>query len=228
MFTKQEKITQIKDFFKKTKLDPEVTKATIGESIDHINPALLKKAAHKLIQINRGDVEPDDRDNLMYAKFLGAENFFPEHVALDAGKIQAKAKSKMDHKKNLSWLDSGFFTPQLRSVVIGNSLAQAVDGGNPTEILHVSHKVTKMGEGSIGDESAIPQESRRIHDSHFGFIDILSLSEDNKIGVVNYFTTGTQKGDDNKLYRLVKDKDGKLCWKDHETLLKSKVEIPNF
>ena len=133
---------------------------------------------------------------------------------------------KMDAKKNLSWMEPGFFSPQLRSILVSNSLTQSVEGINPLENLSLAHKVTKMGEGSLGSEDSIPDESRNINDSSFGFMDALQVPENLQIGVTQYFTHNTRKGNDGKLYKLVADKNGKKVWMDHETLLNSSVRIP--
>lgn len=226
--TKQEKIQQIKEFFDKTKIDPTVTKLTLNKEYSHITPELMKDASSKLIKIHKNEIESDDRDNLLFSKFHGLEDHMAQHISKDAGKVQLKARMKMEQKKNLSWLDAGFFSGQLRSVLVSNSLTQNAEQINPVDLLSISHKITKMGEGGISDESAIPQESHQVGDSSFGFFDPFQQSEDIKIGVTNFATQGTRKGFDNKLYKLVKDKDNKLTWQNHEVLLMSNVEIPEY
>jgi len=45
--------------------------------------------------------------------------------------------------------------------------------------------------------------------------------------VVNFFVKNTKKGEDGKLYRLVKTPEGgKEIWIDHQTFLNSVIEIP--
>jgi hypothetical protein len=84
-----------------------------------------------------------------------------------------------------------------------------------------------MGEGGIGSTDAIPQESRQVSESSFGFVDPAHSVESSKIGVSQYIATNTLKGRDNKLYKLVmNNKTGKKEWVDHETLLNSRVQIP--
>jgi DNA-directed RNA polymerase beta subunit len=226
--TKAEKIGKIKEFFAKTKIDPNVTKLTLGKEYSHINSELMKDISKKLIQINKGEVEGDDRDNLLYSKFLGLEDHIVEHIQKDAGKIQVKAKQKIEQKKNLSAIDAGFFSPQIKSIMVSNSLTQNLAEANPMVFLDLSHKVTKMGEGGIGSSEAVPVDSRNIHDSQFGFIDPLRLSEDLNIGVTGTITHGTRKGYDGKLYKLVLNNKQVPTWVDHETLLKSNVEVPEY
>lgn len=149
MLSKSEKVSKIKQWLNQTELDPTVNKTTLGIDASQISPQVLLSSSAKLIKINKNEAEPDDRDNLKFSKFMGIEDFVEEHIQRDAGKIQQKAAYKMQMRKNLSWLTPGFFSPQIRSVIVGNSLANNVDGINPLEHWDNSHKTTKMGPGGI-------------------------------------------------------------------------------
>lgn len=227
MLSKPEKVSKIKQWLNQTQLDRAIVKQNIGVDSDKINPAVLLAASEKLIRINKKTDEPDDRDHLKFSKFMGLEDFMEEHVARDAGRIQHKAAFKMQTKKNLSWLTPGFFSPQIRSVIIGNSLAQNVDGINPLEHWDNSHRVTKMGPGGIPSTDAIPPESRNVAPSSFGFFDPVHVMETEKIGVTNFMNHNVGKGKDGKLYRIMKTKDG-LKWMDHEDILNHQVKIPEY
>lgn len=226
MITKNEKIQKIKDWLSRTVLDGQVVNQTLGVHENHVSPQVLLSASAKLVKINQGNAVPDDRDSLKFSKFLGIEDYVKEHIDKDAGKLQRKAKQKIDQKKDLSWLHAGYFSPQIRSVIIGNSLAQNVEGINPMEHYDVSHRVTKLGPGGIPSLDAVPDESRNVNPSSFGFFDPFHVSESANVGVTNYLVHNLRKGDDGKLYRLMKNKDGHLVWVDHETLLNSKLHIP--
>jgi len=154
MKTRQEKIAEIKLYLTNMKLDATVMSKTMKINASYLTPKILLDASAKLIKVYSREEDADDRDNLMFAKFLGAEDYVKEHIEHDAGKIQAKAKMKLRQKRNLSWLHSGFFTSQVKSVFVGNSLAQNIEGVNPMEQYMLAHKVSKMGEGGIGCHSA--------------------------------------------------------------------------
>ena len=225
--TKTEKLSKLKQWLNSTKLDASIVKSNIGVDADHINAKVLLASSAKLIKINKGESAPDDRDNLKFSNFMGFEDMVAEHIARDAGKLQQKAAFKMQTKKNLSWLTPGFFSPQLRSVIVGNALAQNVDGINPLEFWDNSHRVTKLGPGGITSTSAIPDSSRNVAPSSFGFFDPVHIMESEKIGVTNFINHGVAKGEDNKLYRIMKTKDG-LKWLDHEDILSRQASIPEY
>lgn len=226
MLTKAEKVQQLKDWLSKNQLDAGVVGQTLGMHVANLSPAVMLAASSKLIKVNKGTAEPDDRDNLKFSHFMGMEDFMKEKIDKDAGRLQRKAKQKIEQKKDLSWFHSGFFSPQVKSVVVGNPLSQNIEGINPLEHYDVSHRVTKLGPGGVSSTDAIPAESRDVSSSSFGFFDPFHTTESTNIGVTNYITNGVAKGRDGKLYRIMKDASGKLSWVDHETILNSKVKIP--
>lgn len=227
--TPQEKAAAVKKYLGGIQLDGTVMSSTLGMNTTSVSPQVVLNASKKLLEIYSGKAEEDDRDNLKFSHFLGPEDFLKEHIDLDAGKIQLKAKNKLRQKRNLSWLHSGFFSPQLRSVYVGNSLAQNIEGVNPIEQFSLAHRVTKMGPGSITSVDAIPDSARNVHESQFGLQDPIATAESMTIGVVNFFADDLRKGDDGKVYKKVIDnKTGKEVWIDHQTYLNSKIDIPNY
>jgi len=229
MTTEEEKKSYVHKWLKNTRIDPVVVQKTIGVDTDHVNPKVLLEATKKLIKINKLEVEPDNRDNLEFMSFHGFEDFVKEHIEKDAGKFQAKARMKMQQKKDLSWLQPGYFSPQIKSILIGDGkVSQNIEGHNPIDNFDVSNKVTKLGEGGISSVDAVPDESRNVNSTYFGFFDPFRISETKTVGVDHRFAHNVVKGRDNKLYRLVLDKEKKPVWVDHETLLRSKVELPEY
>lgn len=226
--SRQEKIEALRQWMSKTVLDAKVNTDTLGHPFDHISPQALLTASTKLIKINRNEVEPDDRDNLKHSKFLAIEDYMHEQIEKDAGKWQKKAKMKLMQKRNLSWLHGGFFTPQLRAAIVGNTLTEATEGINPMAIYDTVNKVSKMGPGGIASDTAIPNESRQITESAYGFFDPVHVMESTRIGVVNHVAKDVLKGRDQKLYKLMlNNKNGQLEWVDHERMLNSTIGIPN-
>ena len=227
ILSKQEKINKLKEYFKNMKLDAAVMGRTTGTASSFVTPQIMLDSSKKLLQVFSRKVAPDDRDNVVFSKFLGPEDYMKEHIEHDAGKLQFKAKNKLRQKRNLSWLHAGFFTPQVKSVFVGNSLAQNIEGVNPMEQYMLAHKVTKMGEGGIGSSEAIPDSSREVNESQFGLLDPIQTVEATTIGVVNFFVHNLRKGADGKLYRqVIENATGKTVWIDHQEFLSSVIEIP--
>ena len=114
MLSPEEQKEQVNTWLGKAKLDPMVMGQTLNMNVDSVTPRVLLEASKKLIKINKLEVEPDNRDDLQYSNILGLEDFVKEHIEKDAGKIQMKAKGKIQQKKDLSWLHAGFFSPQIQ------------------------------------------------------------------------------------------------------------------
>jgi DNA-directed RNA polymerase beta subunit len=224
--SKQEKVAKIREYLNNIRLDASVMGKTIGTPTNRLTPLIMFQSTGKLLKIYSREIPQDDRDNLSFSKFLGAEDYVKEHIEYDAGKLQLKAKNKLRQKRNLSWLHSGFFTPQIKSVFVGNALSQNIEGVNPVEQYMLAHKVTKMGEGGIGSTVGIPDSSRGVNESQFGLMDPIQTVESEAIGVVNFFVKNTRKGEDGKLYRLVETPAGKKVWIDHQEFLNSVIEVP--
>jgi len=225
--SKQEKIVKLQEYLKNIKLDASVMSRTLGMSTTSVTPQVMTNASKKLLDVFARKVDADDRDNVIFSKFLSTEDYLKEHIEHDAGKIQFKAKSKLRQKRNLSWLHAGFFTPQVKSVFVGNSLSQNIEGVNPMEQYMLAHKVTKMGMGGIGSTEAIPDSSREVNESQFGLLDPIQTVEATTIGVVNFFAHNVRKGADGKIYRQVIDNaSGKPVWIDHQEFLSSTIDVP--
>jgi len=60
---------------------------------------------------------------------------------------------------------------------------------NPIEIADYRFRVTRMGQGGIPSEDAIPEETRNVHDTHLGFLDPVRTPESGRAGVDLYFAS---------------------------------------
>ncbi len=50
----------VKEFFENTKIDPNVTELTLGKRYEKVDHSVLLDAAHKLLRLTKGEVEPDN------------------------------------------------------------------------------------------------------------------------------------------------------------------------
>ena len=229
MLTKTEKLAKLKEWFSHTQLDADVVQSTLNIHASSASQQVMLATSAKLIKINKGESAPDDRDNIKYARYYDVADRIKEHVEHDTGKYQAKAKSKIKQKKNLSWLHAGYFTPQVKQAAVGSGpLAMLVDEGNPAHVFNMSMKVSKLGNGGIQNSESIPDSARKVHSSTFGFIDPCAISESLDIGTVLHFTNGVKKGKDGSLYREVLDPQGNAKLLSHVEYLNSKIGIPDY
>ena len=217
------------DFFRPIEVSPEVTKQTLGIESDHITPKLLMAAAAKVLAIARGEAQADDRDSLEYQRVYGSAEYLPEHIQKDGGKVARSILWKATNRGNLDFLSAGALEPHVDSVFNESKLAQYIDGANMFESLDANTKVTRIGEGGVGDQRMAPDEMRSIHNSFLGYIDPVRHPESLRIGLDSYMSKNTRKGSDGKLYtRMTDARTGKEDWVDSVTLARSNVATEEY
>ena len=194
----------------KMQLDPVVTRHTLGEPHDHVTPETLLAATRRIMNINQGKEDPDDRDHVAYQMIMGPEDLFRERVARDAGGTSRQLLYKATWKRNLKPIVStNARTKQLQSVLLDSGLGMPLEESNPLDIHDQLFRISRMGTGGIPSVDAIPDESKAVQPSYLGFIDPIRTSKSEKVGVDNRLAFKTVKGKDNRLYVPLRNKMGK-------------------
>lgn len=165
------------DFFRPIQVSPEVVRHTMGIDTDHITPELLMAASRKVLGISRGQQQSDDRDSLEYQRVYGSAEYLPEHIQKDGGRVARNILWKATNRGNLDFIGSGALEPQVDSVFNESKLAQYIDGANMFESLDANTKLTRIGEGGVGDQRMAPDEMRGINNSFLGYVDSLRFPE---------------------------------------------------
>jgi DNA-directed RNA polymerase subunit beta len=216
----------IADEFSRMELDPEVTKRTLGEPVTNLTPDVVLKITKKLIALNRKEADPDDRDSMAFQHVLGPEDLIGERFTKDRAMVR-QLLWKATAKKSLDHVPTGAFNKAITAALIGSGLGSALEEINPAEIYDHQTRVTRLGEGGIGSLDAVPQESRSVQPSHFGFVDYLRSPESAKVGVDMRFSAGAMKGSDGKIYTRVKNlKTGQLELKSPQDIADTPLVFP--
>lgn len=183
----EDKVGKIKEYYNNTELDKEITKSTLNKEFDRVTPEALLAASKSLLDTFKGEKEEDDRDSLEYQKIYAIEDHLSNRIELDRKKIQNKLKSKLDNKgespKIKEIYNSSLFTEPVKNFITTAELSTLPSQINPVEIFERNATITKMGEGGIGSERAIPFSSRSTHHSQVGFIDPYATPESEKAGI---------------------------------------------
>lgn len=218
----------IQEAFAGMKLDPEVNQHTLGQPFANINKDALLATTKKLLAVSRGEVEPDDRDHLAYQTFLGPEDLFKERLAKDRAGVRRQLLYKSTYKGHLQSLPSSPLQHQIDSALLESGLGRALEEVSPAEVLDKNTQTTRMGEGGIGDVSSVPLESRNVHSSQLGFIDLLRTPESAKAGIDVYLARNARKGSDGKLYAQFTDpKSGQPVWKTPQEVSDAVLTTPD-
>jgi len=137
----------------------------------------LLAASEKLLAVNRGLAETDDRDSLPNDRIYMVDQLMSERVKLDHGKVLRKMMGRVARAKNLNPMGPDTFGEYTTGYITSNPLVPALEEINPMHILEQQRRITKMGPGGIGDPNAITGDMQAVSASQFGFIDTIAGPE---------------------------------------------------
>lgn len=200
----------IKERLFATELDKETTKITLGKAYDKVDKGSLLTASKKILDVHRGEVEPDDRDSIIFKSFYGAEDHIREKLIKNAERLKSSIKFRLSKTRSINKsLSSQTFDPFVLGTITTSQLSNPPGQTNLLSIIGENSKITVMGEGGIGSTNQISDDSRQISNSEAGFIDPLHTPEGGQIGVsVHHTMRAIKLGND--LYSQFYDKSGKL------------------
>lgn len=156
---------------------PDFELADDGEEYMPVGIDGVLAASEKLLAINRGLAEPDERDSLQFQKVFRANNMISESVRMDAGKVGRTMMYQAAKRKNLKGMTPFAFDPYIERLLVGNPLTAPLEEINPMQLVESARRMTKMGPGGLGSSRAITEESQNVHPTHFGFISPLEGPE---------------------------------------------------
>jgi DNA-directed RNA polymerase subunit beta len=222
-----DKSQAIRDAFAKMELDPEVTKRTLGHPHSRITKEAALATTRKLLAVNRGEAETDDRDSLAYQHFLGPEDLFAERIGRDK-RVLHELLWKSSTKGNLEKIPTGAFTKHVHAALLDSGLGQPGEEANPIDIFDHQGRTTRLGYGGIPSAESVPDDARMVHPSQVNFVDLLRTAESGAVGIDTRVSHAAKKGSDGKLYSPFIDiKTGKQTYLSPQDIADRKVAFPN-
>lgn len=204
--TPQEKAAFITEALSGSKLDPGVVVRTLGiENVEGVTGNVMLRAAQKLLNINRGAEDPDERDNPRFSKFYGVEDMMRERIDKDAGRLTKSMLFRAKRDKSLARIGRNALAPYLDTFLSGSGLAMPGEEANPLSILTQQSRITRLGEGGISSPDLVTPEARNVQGDYLGYVDFISGPESFGIGIDVRAALGTMKGSDNRLYNKMMD-----------------------
>lgn len=169
-----------KYFDEETKISPETTKITLGNSHDRVTPELFLEASRKLLQVVRGETPSDERDSLVFKDLYSIDDLLKAHFEARKDMIAKNIKYRLDTKTAPREIISGdTFNKPLLEFFYKGELSSTPTQTNPVDIVTEWRKTTIMGVGGVRSEHAITDKMRDVHPSHMGFLDAVSTTEGN-------------------------------------------------
>lgn len=227
----QNKRKAIYDALMRTVLDPKVTARTLGKELTTVSPETLLAASKKILQVYQDDVDYDERDSLAFKHLKSIEDFVGERIGLDARQLNYKVGIKLNRAGDSPELEKIIppspFTKGILSFLSTSALAENPSQINPLEALDHAVRVTSLGEGGIGNERAVPLETRRLHPTHLGVLDPVRTPESAKAGIDLRLTINAMRDKEGNLYVPVDTRKGDLEYKTVYDLEKTPVAFPD-
>lgn len=199
-----------------------------GEEYMPVGVDGLLAASEKLLAINRGVVEPDERDSMKFQKIIRPHTMFKEGIKMDAGKISRQIMYQASKRRNLNGLGPNAFMPYIDRVLKGNPLTSPLEEINPMQLVENARRITKMGPGGIPSDDSITEEAQSVHPSQFAFICPISGPESARAGIDTRAAWGTKVGSNGRLYQVMFDRrDKKYKWMSPQDVADLVVKIPD-
>ena len=187
----------------------------------------LMAASEKVLAINRGLVDPDERDSLRFRKVYGPDKLLKERIDMDADKVMRNTVRRVSRTGNLSSIAPGHFNSYSEKLITGNPLSLALEEINPMHLTEQSRRVSQMGPGGLPSSTSITEDAQNLHPSEFMFLSAIEGPESERIGVDTRVAWGAKLGSDGNIYQRFKNKrTGKYEWLSAKDLENKIVALP--
>lgn len=207
----------------KVAASPDLDEGDVPADIDTI-----LAATEKLLAVNRGMAEPDERDSLEFRRVYTPDKLFAERIDLDADKLRRTLMRRVAKQRSLKVLPVAYFDPYVEGMIVGHPLSSPLEEINPLQLVEQSRRITAMGPGGLSSSEQITPESQNIHPSTFGFISAIEGPESERIGIDTRLAWGAKLGDDGQIYQSFKNRrTGKPEWVSPSQLVGKTVGLPD-
>jgi len=133
-----EVVKGLQEYFtnKGTKLDEGTTKLTLGKSFSSVTGEVLLVTSKKLLEINKGKDQPDDRDSLIYKDLHTVDDLVIDHFTRNTEVIIEKIKRSMGLKDKVrDIVPAATFTRPVKDFFTSGDLASTPAQTNPAQIV---------------------------------------------------------------------------------------------
>lgn len=148
-----------------------------GEEFVPVGLDGLLSATEKLLAVNRGLENTDERDSLQFKRVMTTDKLLGETIKLDGTKTRRAMMPNLARQRSLKSLTPFVFDSYSERLLLGNPLSTPLEEINPMHLIEQSRRLTQMGPGGIGSENAITEDMQAIHPSQFGFLSTLEGPE---------------------------------------------------
>lgn len=187
-------------YLSETKMDPAVTKTTLGHGFEQVSGDALLRASNKLIDVSADRRRADPIDSLEFKELWTPADHFVERLRASKNDIHGRVLKSLGKKSTQTSLLAG--SPSvLRDVmmpdllqkpinhVFATSLTSTPKQTNPVSMLADRSQTTIMGPGGIKSEHQVTLSNTSVDPSQLGFVDPVFTPEGSP-GTTTHLTSG--------------------------------------
>jgi len=132
-----EVLVGLRDYFNNyTKVDPSTTQLTLGKKFTSINGTALLASSKKLLDIQKGDAVPDDRDSLIFKRLFSVEDLLLSHFEKQKPIITTKLTRSIGLKNKVEEIiGSSTFGKPIKTFFTTGDLSSTPPQTNPVTIV---------------------------------------------------------------------------------------------
>lgn len=225
-------------YFSETKMDPAVTKTTLGKGFDQVSGEALLRASGKLIDVSAERTRPDPIDSLEFKELWTPADHFIERLHASKNDIHGRVLKSLGKKSTQEALTAGSQSV-LRDIVMPDLIQKPINHvfgitgltstpkqTNPVSMLADRSQTTIMGPGGIKSEHQVTLSNTSVDPSQLGFVDPVFTPEGSP-GTTTHLTSGIVVRDRKPYTKLYNLKTGKVEELTPAEAAKSIVVLPD-
>jgi DNA-directed RNA polymerase subunit beta' len=211
----------IKGYLAETRMDPAVTKTTLGHGFESVSGDALLRASAKIVDVSAERTRPDPIDSLEFKELWTPTDHFAERLRASKHEIHSRVLKSLGKKSTLESLRAGHASA-LRDImmpdlvqkpinhVFATSLASNSKQTNPVAMLADHSLTTIMGPGGLKSEHQVTLSNTSVDPSHLGFLDPVFTPEGGGAGTSLHLTNGITVKNRKPYAKLYNIKKGKV------------------
>jgi DNA-directed RNA polymerase subunit beta' len=193
----EEALQYFTDVMKRSELDPDVTKITLGKATNTVDGDTLLRATHKMLQVQGGAPE-DDRDALEFKNLRTTGDYAFDKMTdwQTSRSVRSRMQRQVNHATDIRQVVKfGMMNDPIKKVFRMNSLARTASQNNPLEMVSSAQQTTIMGPGGIQNQQQINNtiSLKLVNPSHLAFVDPVKTPEGPNTGITLRLPTGVKK-----------------------------------
>lgn len=225
--TFEDRLASLNKIFSQYEFDPWVSRRTLGRPHKNLSKDVIATTINKIIGVHKNEVDPDDRDSLVFQKVWSPEHLIAERVARSE-KVLKDMLWKATNKKSLKSILPGVFDDSINNLFLNSGIGQNPEGISAAEFIDHGSRLTKIGEGGLSRSSdAVPKSARDVSASYFAFVDPVKATESESTGLDLRTAFGVRIGSDKRLYApLMDSKANRLVYRSPQDLHDTVIAFP--